>query len=598
MPNKWGMRLRSTGDAWWRCIHSRLQYTLCALCAVVLLAPGLCLGAPVDDAIRQQQHIQQQQEQRRLELEREHRKGLEKAPVGEDLRQQKPTEKPEAETCFEVSAIEFVGISLLSLHEIDQVKSTYVDRCLSMTDINNLVRDVTNLYIAKGYVTTRVVIPQQDLSGGTLRLQVIEGKVEGVEFKDDQEHSRELKGAMPGLVGDVLNLRDIEQGLDQLNRLPSNNATMKLLPGKKAGTTQVMVENKRAKTWRISAGLDNSGQQSTGRNQYLLSLGKDNLFGINDLLSVYVNGDAEGLFSDDRQRSSTYNIFYSVPYGYWTFSGSVGYYEYRTSISASGTEYSSAGDTTTTTLTADRVLFRDQDSKTLLSMGLTVRDTQNYFSGVKLDATSQVLAPFSASLSHYTRLLGGMASAQAGFSHGLAILGADRDRTPSLDTPRSQFSKCTFLASYYRPFAVGDTNFSWSTRASGQWAPHTLFSAERISIGSRYTVRGFHEDSLSGDIGGYVRNELALLLPSDANSSPFRADWFGDLQIYTGYDAGFIRRDSKESEERGSLQGAVIGFRTSGGHLVMDMSMAKPLDSPSFLQEDELEFYASLQISF
>lgn len=586
------------GEAWRGTVRPRPLLLICILVLAVLAGPGIVMGAPVDEAIRQQQQLQQQEEQRRLELERRHREELEKAPSGQELPPQKPTEKTEPESCFEVRTIEFSGMTLLGAREIAPIKAKYQGHCLTITDINNLVRDVTNLYIQKGYVTTRVAVPQQDLSSGILRLQVVEGKVEKIEFKEGDGRPRELKGAMPGLEGEVLNLRDIEQGLDQLNRLPSNNATMKLLPGSKPGGTKVAVENKRSKTWRISAGMDNSGQESTGRNQYLLSLGKDNLFGINDLLNVYLNGDVEKLFSDERQRGSTWNLFYSVPYGYWTFSGSVSYYEYRTDIKGGGLTYSSAGDTTTTSLTVDRVLSRDKDSKTSLGMGLTVRDTQNYFAGDKLAATSQVLSALSVSLARYTRLLGGMASAQAGFSQGVPILGAKRDRNPSPDTPRAQFSKVTLSASYYRPFNLGETRFSWSTRASGQWAPHTLYSAERISIGSRYTVRGFDEDSLSGDIGGYVRNELALLLPSGPQSSSFRKRWVGDLAFYAGYDAGVIRRDPKEAEEQGSLQGAVLGFRTSGARLVMDMAVSRPLDAPAFLQTDNLEFYTSFQISF
>ena len=592
------MQVRGEGEARRRGILSQPSIIPILFLLLVLVTPSLCKGAAIDDAIRQQQQLQQQEEQRRLELERKHREALDQPPAGKESPQQEPAEKQGRESCFEVRVITYSGMTLLEPKEIDPVTEKYRGRCLTFTDINNLVRDVTNLYIAKGYVTTRVVIPQQDLSNGTLHLQVIEGKVEGIEFQDGQGTPRELKGAMPGLTGGPLNLRDIEQGLDQLNRLPSNNASMKLLPGSTPGATKVEVENNRSKTWRISAGMDNSGQDSTGRNQYLFSLAKDNLIGCNDLLSLYLNGDAKGLFSDKRQRSSTWNLFYSVPYGYWTFSGSASYYEYRTEISGSGTTYSSAGDTTTTSLTVDRVLFRDQDSKTSLGFGLTVRDTQNYFAGDKLNATSQVLSALSVSLAHYTRLLGGMASAQAGFSQGVPILGAKRDRTPSLDTPRSQFSKATFSASYYRPFNLGNTRFSWSTRASGQWAPHTLYSAERISIGSRYTVRGFHEDSLSGDIGAYMRNELALSAPVSADSTSFRRDWVGDLQFYAGYDAGVIRRDPKEAEEQGSLQGAVIGVRTSGARLVMDMAVAHPLAAPSFLQTDDLEFYTSLQFSF
>ena len=566
-----------------------------ALCA---LGAGNALGAPVDDAIRQQQQIQLQEEQRRQALQREHLEELQKPPSGVEPSVPKGPEAEPGAPCFEAKSIELSNATLLSQREIDALVAPYVGRCLTLADVNNLVRDVTNAYVAKGYVTTRVAVPEQDFSTGRLVLLVVEGKVEGIEFKDGQGNARELKGAFPGLAGGYLNLRDIEQGLDQMNRLPSNNAKMELAPGSEPGTSRVLVSNERERTWRFSAGLDNSGQESTGRNQYVLSLEKDNLAGINDLLSVTMNGDSEAWVNDDHQKSATLNAFYSVPVGYWTFSGSLSYYDYRTAITSGGTDYSSYGDTTTTSLSVDRVVQRDQDGKTSVGFSLVHRDTQNYFNGERLASTSQVLSSIGVTLGHSRRILGGVASVQAGFSHGVPILGAKRDRNPSLDTPRNQFSKVTYSGSFYRPFQVQETDFSWSTRFSGQWAPHTLYSAERVSIGSRYTVRGFNDDSLSGDIGGYVRNELALNVPPEKWKHPLAADWLGTLQVYAGYDAGYIRHDPKEDEEQGSLQGAVIGLRTSGGRLLLDLGVSRPLAAPAFLERDSLEFYTSIKYAF
>ncbi|MCJ2164790.1 ShlB/FhaC/HecB family hemolysin secretion/activation protein [Pseudodesulfovibrio sp. S3] len=565
---------------------------------IALFAPSLCCGAPIDDAIRQQQQIQQQQEQRRQELERQHLEGLEKPPSGEDLRLPEVPQAAPGATCFQAKSIELKGVTLLSRSEVDSITKKYLGKCLTLNDVNNLVRDVTNAYIDKGYVTTRAVIPQQDLSAGHLVILVVEGKVEGIEFKDGQGAVRELRGAFPGIAGEYLNLRDIEQGLDQMNRLPSNNAKMELVPGDEPGTSRIVVENEPSRSWRLSAGLDNSGQDSTGRNQYILTFGKDNLLEMNDLLDLHINGDAEAWTNGEHQKSGTINGFYSIPLGYWTFSTSLSRYDYRTTIKSGASEYSSAGNTTTTSLSVDRVLRRDANSKTSLGLSYTHRDTQNYFSGVKLAATSQVLAVAGASLNHSHRLFGGLVSGQVGISHGLPILGAERDRNPAPDTPRAQFSKVIFGGSYYRPFTIEKTNFTWSTRFSGQWSEHTLYSAERISIGSRYTVRGFHEDSLSGDTGVYIRNELAMDMTGISGTASLMAKMLGKAQLYAGYDAGIIKSDDKELEERGSLQGAVLGVRTSGGNIVMDMAIAKPLDAPASMINDDLEFYTSIQYAF
>ena len=97
------------------------------------------------------------------------------------------------------------------------------------------------------------------MSGGELTILVIEGKVEGIDFSDDVPFAgQKLRLAFPGIVGNALNIRDLEQGLDQLNRLPSNDATMELVPGTTAGMSRVRIANTPGKTWRASAGLDNS----------------------------------------------------------------------------------------------------------------------------------------------------------------------------------------------------------------------------------------------------------------------------------------------------------------------------------------------------
>ena len=131
----------------------------------------------------------------------------------------------------------------------------------------------------------------------------------------------------------------------------------------------------------------------------------------------------------------------------------------------------------------------------------------------------------------------------------------------------------------------------------GQWSPDTLYSAERASIGSRYTVRGFHEDSLDGDSGGYARNELGITLPLDMQGSLLAAR-FTNAQLYVGYDAGFIRRDSREEYERGTVQGAVVGARLLGGDMHAELAVSKPLEAPDHVERDDLDVYASLMITF
>lgn len=572
-----------------------------ALCLLLFAASGR--AASPNEAIRQQQILQQHEEQRRQELERRHRESLEKPPAKSPVAP--PAESPAVlsrdggEQCFSVTRIRFDGATLLSEREQRALTAPYLGRCLALGDINSLVRDITNAYIENGYITTRAAVPPQDLSGGELTILVIEGKVEGMEFSDDIPFGgQQLRLAFPGVVGNALNIRDLEQGLDQLNRLPSNDATMELVPGSTTGTSRVRIANTPGKTWRASVGLGNYGQKSTGVSQYLLGFEKDNLLHANDLLSLNMSADYDSMAAGEHQDSQSLSALYSFAVGYWTVTGSISRFSYRTILDGAPTDFSSAGKTTVSSLLVDRVVHRNAASKTSLGTGVLVRDTDNYLAGIKLKAGSQVLSAFSATATHTHRVLGGVATLGGEFWRGVPVFGARSDPdAASLTVPRGEFEKWTATAGFYRPFSLLGRQFGWSTRAWGQWSPDTLYSAERASIGSRHTVRGFHEDSLDGDSGGYARNELSLALPLDPRD-PLLAARFTTAQLYVGYDAGFIRRDFREEYERGSVQGAVVGARLLGGDVHAELAVSKPLEAPDHIRRSDLDVYASLVITF
>jgi hemolysin activation/secretion protein len=73
---------------------------------------------------------------------------------------------------------------------------------------------------------------------------------------------------------------------------------------------------------------------------------------------------------------------------------------------------------------------------------------------------------------------------------------------------------------------------------------------------------------------------------------------FDDLQLYVGYDAGFIHRDRDDECERGVLQGAALGVRSRGGLLETDFCVSRPLDAPSFMKNRGWEVYWTLNSNF
>src|SRR5689334_17034006 len=91
---------------------------------------------------------------------------------------------------------------------------------------------------------------------------------------------------------------------------------MKIEPTDVPDESNVVLTVKRIKPWSLVASVDNSGSRAAGKLQGNLSLGVNNVLGLNDILSPGVNQD---LYFDDKALGSHgVNGSYSVPWGYWT----------------------------------------------------------------------------------------------------------------------------------------------------------------------------------------------------------------------------------------------------------------------------------------
>lgn len=151
---------------------------------------------------------------------------------------QVPASTPEDTRCFTIRHIVLEGAEHLGEREQRRLLEPYEGQCLGVGQLNALLKVVTDHYLNRGYITTRAYLPQQDLSSGTLQITVVEGRLDGLD-SSSLASPRELAMAFPGTTGEVLNLRELEQLVDQLTRLPSRQAQLELVPGDEVGSSRV-----------------------------------------------------------------------------------------------------------------------------------------------------------------------------------------------------------------------------------------------------------------------------------------------------------------------------------------------------------------------
>lgn len=543
----------------------------------------------IDRAVRQQQQIQRQQEER---LRPEDPLVPRQVPPGYEAPEKPaPGAKPAAPApCFPIHTIQVDGWE----EDLSYLVADYIGRCIGKVEIDAILARITQYFIDRGLVTTRAYIPPQDLRTGLLKLVVVEGKVEDIRPAEGASLTQgQLITAFPGLKGERLNLRDFEQGIDQINRLPNASAKVKFEPGSKQGGSVAKIENQAGKSWQVKGGIDNSGSESSGEIQQVGSAEAYNWLGINDLINISYGRDS--LPDSSLKASGSRSFYISVPYGYWLGTLSASQFRYQTSIYGTTQTFKSSGLTTTYRADVERVLLRDQVSKTTLTTSLTYKDIRNYIEDVLLEVSSRKLTIAGFMLNHSRRIGQGLVSMSVGYETGLRSFGAKDDVERNNTGPEAQFEKYTGDLTVIQNFSLLGLNFVVTSGARGQWTPDTLYSSERFSIGSLNTVRGFKESSLIGDVGGLIRNELALRLPVE---HPDISKVVGELQPFVGIDYGVVAQDDNEDFEGGRMSGWAVGLRARGQHADLSLTYAQPIDAPSFIERRGSEFYFSAQLAF
>ncbi|WP_343563793.1 ShlB/FhaC/HecB family hemolysin secretion/activation protein [Kiloniella sp. b19] len=414
-----------------------------------------------------------------------------------------------------------------------------------------------------------------------------------IETDGNWEERNEFLTVFPGLKeGDLVELHLLEQGIEQMNRLPSNSAKIQLLPGAEPDEVIVRIANKRGKPFRFSTGIINYGRDVSGETKLTNHFEFDNLLGVNDSWKF----DYDTAIKAPKGKSDKYySGFFSIPYAHWTFTLFGESYLYQTPHGKAG-EIEHRGDVKVYSVELERVVQHDKNSKTVAGMELTNKEHNGYFDDVKQDFSTE-LAILTSSLHHNRELLGGKVSGQLAYSRGLELFGADKDPAEvTSTTPRPQFDKLKLKLSYHLPFEFEDQKLGWTSAFTGQWSPDTLPALERLVIGGNSTVRGFKDSYLFGDNGGYLRNELSWSLPkTDVESLD---GLIGGTQLFLTHDAGMLLKDKDSPNERGTVQSLSAGLRLNGGLIRGQLVFAKPLSAPSFIDKQSHEIYARITLNF
>lgn len=447
----------------------------------------------------------------------------------------------------------------------------YAGQCVGKQGVDTIVKALSREILARGYITTRVLLPEQDLTTGTLKLALIPGVIRHVRFANEKLRGT-WKTAFPTGDGEVLNLRDLEQGLEQMKRVSSQDVSMQIVPADQPGQSDVVLDVKRGKPWTVVASIDNSGTRATGKLQGNLSIGIDNPLGLNDVFNVGVSQDLE--FGDKRLGSHGWNGFYSIPWGYWTATIAAYTNTYYQQIAGVNQTFVASGNSKTLDFKLARVLLRSQNDVFGGYVRLSRRFGESFIEDTEItqQRRNNTMVEFGLTDRHYFD--GAQFDGTLAYRQGVGGLGARDDILAAGGGPTYRYRMAVLDANLSVPFAIAKQPFRYVTSIHGQYTGNTLYYIDDLTIGSRYTVRGFDgETMLAAARGLYWRNELQMPIGQTGQA------------IYAGLDYGRVWGPQPVLLVGTQLAGAVIGVKgsigTRFGSYGYDLFAGTPVYKPS-----------------
>ena len=403
-----------------------------------------------------------------------------------------------------INSIHVTGVTIFSKDKIQAITGKYENKRLSLKEIQKIADLITDLYRKKGYVISRAYIPAQRMEHGDLKIMVIESKIGDILIKGNRFHSAQLiKSYLTIKKGDLFNYNDLKRDLEDINDRHDRNVKAVLVPGNKAGSTNVILNVKDSLPVHVDEGYNNFLSSLLRRNIYSSTFTENNLLGKDDILTFeYERGEANEYYS--------YTTRYLYPI---TNALDMGVYTSRSKEVMGGelADIGSRGKSRMYGLFGSQRLIKNDSVTSHFNFGFDYMDVYDFLGGMILsqDRLRVVKTGFDFDVNDDW----GRTLINDDFNYGIpSIMGGTKAHLDPTDTSSSragaggQFAKDTLdvMRLEKLPF---DSTLLWKNQL--QFSSSKLTSTEQYQIGGPANNRGYPISEFVGDQGYSMSWELS-----------------------------------------------------------------------------------------
>ena len=412
------------------------------------------------------------------------------------------------------------------------------------------------------------------LAEGLLTFEPVGGRIDQLRDRSGSSARVSLGTALPGGTGELLNLRDVEQALDNLQRVPSVTADLQIAPGQTPGRSDLELQWTQSRAWRLGLSLDDAGSDSTGRYQASTTISADNPMGLSDLAYVSLTRGFGGSEGPAPKGTQAVALHYSVPVGYWLYRANLGHNTYHQTVAGAFDSYRYSGRSDTADIGIDRVLLRDSRQVLTSQFTLQRRSSRNHIDDTEVLVQRRVVSSLQLGLAHRWYVGRGTVQSELAYRQGIKGLGSLPAPEEEFGEGTSRYRLSTLGLSLQSPWTLGSQSLRYVGSLRVQKHHTRLTPQDRFSIGGRYSVRGYdNAASLVAESGVLWRNELVWQIKGMPYAMP-----------YIGLDFGRVSGPSAVNLPGKRLSGAVLGLRGQAGGLQYEVFYGRPLSKPDELK--------------
>ncbi len=410
-----------------------------------------------------------------------------------------------------------------------------------LSGMHALAEKVADFYHAKGYPFASAFLPEQQVSGGTLTIEVIEGRY-GRVYSSGEFLPEDADPFLANLrSGEPIRAALLERTMLIIDDLPAIDVTPNVKPGAAYGTGDLGAHITRQERYSGDVGLDNLGNRFTGEYRLRGSFNAFSLLRFGDEIRLRALKSDADMFLGSAD--------YEAPLNGQGWRGQIGFA--RTSYQL-GREYATLDAKGFADVLSARVgypVVRTQARNLSISGSIVYKNLHDEIGAYNSVTNKHSIAtPLTAVFDVRDSFIGG------GLTYGNIVWTPGRlsldDTALANDVGGTQgrFQKLNGELSRLQTLPM---NFSLFTRFAAQWADKNLDASEKFSLGGIYGVRAYPLGQGVGDKGWLLQTEL-------------RQRWkslTGFLLFDAGHSTANVNPWDTSSSTTESVQGAGLGVR-------------------------------------